>query len=166
MSFFFARPLGSSSPLVRFGAMLHLPHCLQFKRVSRSKLGSNCCAREFPSEQLLVTTRSTCYLFAMACARLAWGSRLSNRHIGARTFSLASVLRNEGPSVTGTIQPQKKPIGGFRGGYASSTLPTLVLILISMTQDSRFFAWLLACILVCRLPSAGRVPTGILYASS
>jgi len=47
----------------------------------------------------------------MNYSRLAQGMRL-----GTRRFGSSSLLRNELSSNVGTIQPQKKPIGGFRGG--------------------------------------------------
>ncbi|KAF9527534.1 hypothetical protein CPB83DRAFT_895141 [Crepidotus variabilis] len=53
-----------------------------------------------------------------ACARLARVSRPSTRFVQSRSFNASSILREEvvaAPSV-GTVQPQKKPIGGFRGG--------------------------------------------------
>jgi hypothetical protein len=66
----------------------------------------------------------------MTWARLTRSSRFLNRQLGARGFGFSSVLRNDTPSITGTVQPQKKPIGGFRGGYAFLTILVLVLALI------------------------------------
>jgi len=48
----------------------------------------------------------------MNYARLARGSRFLNQQLGTRSFSYSSVLKND----IGTIQPQKRTIGGFRGG--------------------------------------------------
>ncbi|KDR82748.1 hypothetical protein GALMADRAFT_58361 [Galerina marginata CBS 339.88] len=48
--------------------------------------------------------------------RLASLTRVSPRVLQNRSVSSTSVVRNEVPANLGTIQVQKKPIGGFRGG--------------------------------------------------
>ncbi|KAJ3515392.1 hypothetical protein NLJ89_g1800 [Agrocybe chaxingu] len=49
-------------------------------------------------------------------ARLGSLSRLSTRSVQIRGLTTSAVLRNEATSNLGTVQVQKKPIGGFRGG--------------------------------------------------
>jgi hypothetical protein len=49
--------------------------------------------------------------------RLSAISRHSLRAVQCRNLSTSSILRNEATSNLGTVAVQKKPIGGFRGGY-------------------------------------------------
>jgi len=76
----------------------------------------------------------------MSCARSRLARVFLNRHLGTRSFSLSSVLRNDSSSITGTVQPQKKPIGGFRGGYACLTI---LMLIFGLMNDDRILGFLL-----------------------
>lgn len=52
-----------------------------------------------------------------SCMRLARASRPSFRLVQTRGFNNTGVVRNEAVNL-GTVQVQKKPIGGIRGGCA------------------------------------------------
>jgi len=43
------------------------------------------------------------------------------RYAQTRFISTSRVLRDEAPPNLGSTQLQKKPIGGFRGGYVCAT---------------------------------------------
>ncbi|KAF5382414.1 hypothetical protein D9615_002973 [Tricholomella constricta] len=52
----------------------------------------------------------------MASLRCLTTARALPRYSQARLFSNGQILRNEATTNLGTVQVQKKPVGGFRGG--------------------------------------------------
>jgi len=75
---------------------------------------------------------------SFARSRLARG--FLNRQFGTRSFGLSSVVRNDTSSITGIVQPQKKPIGGFRGGYACLSI---LMLVFGLMNDFRILGFLL-----------------------
>jgi hypothetical protein len=54
--------------------------------------------------------------------RLAVSSRAALKTTSTRSFSAGTILRNEATPNLGSVPAQKKPIGGFRGGYVNMHL--------------------------------------------
>jgi hypothetical protein len=52
----------------------------------------------------------------MASVRFLSNARILSRYAQTRSISTSRTLRNEPTPNLGSAQPQKKPVGGFRGG--------------------------------------------------
>jgi len=50
------------------------------------------------------------------CARAACSLKSHSRPIQVRNFCTSGIVRNDTLANTGSAQPERKPIGGFRGG--------------------------------------------------